>query len=44
MVTGLPHFFAGMILLLAVDAFAELVVFEWLEWNGTMNNDCFFML
>ena len=39
MVTGLARFFAVMILLMAVDFFAELVVFEWLESNGTMKND-----
>ena len=34
----------GLILLFALDLFAELVVFEWLEWNGTTKNDWFFML
>jgi len=34
----------GLTGLLAVDLFAELYVFEWLEWNGTDKNDWFFML
>ena len=34
----------GLILLFALDLFAELVVFEWLDWNGTTKNDWFFML
>ncbi len=34
----------GLLALLAVDLFAELYVFEWLEWNGTDKNDWFFML
>jgi hypothetical protein len=34
----------GLLVLLAVDLFAELYVFEWLEWNGTDKNDWFFML
>ena len=35
---------AGLAGLLAVDLFAELYVFEWLQWNGTDKNDWFFML
>ena len=31
-------------MLLAIDVLAELVIFEWLEWNGTTKNDWFFML
>jgi len=34
----------GLLVLLAVDLFAELYVFEWLQWNGTDKNDWFFML
>ncbi len=34
----------GLVGLLAVDLFAELYVFEWLQWNGTDKNDWFFML
>ena len=34
----------GLALLLALDLFAEAVVFEWLQWNGTTKNDWFFML
>ena len=34
----------GLALLLAIDLFAEAVVFEWLQWNGTTKNDWFFML
>ena len=34
----------GLALLLAIDFFAEAVVFEWLQWNGTTKNDWFFML
>tara|TARA_Y100001958_G_scaffold151071_1_gene135597 strand:+ start:468 stop:674 length:207 start_codon:yes stop_codon:yes gene_type:complete len=40
----LARFFAGAVLLLAIDVLAELVIFEWLEWNGTTKNDWFFML
>ena len=28
----------------SVDVFAEAVVFEWLQWNGTTKNDWFFLL
>ena len=34
----------GLALLLAIDLFAEAIVFEWLQWNGTTKNDWFFML
>ncbi len=34
----------GFVLLIALDAFMEMYVFEWLEWNGTSKNDWFFML
>jgi hypothetical protein len=38
------HWLVGLVLLLAIDLFAEAVVFEWLQWNGTTKNDWFFML
>ena len=38
------HWLGGLALLLAIDLFAEAVVFEWLQWNGTTKNDWFFML
>ena len=38
------HWLVGLTLLLAIDLFAEAVVFEWLQWNGTTKNDWFFML
>jgi hypothetical protein len=38
------HWLVGLALLLAIDLFAEAVVFEWLQWNGTTKNDWFFML
>ena len=38
------HWLLGLLILFAIDLFAELVVFEWLEWNGTTKNDWFFML
>ena len=34
----------GAALLLIIDVFAEAVVFEWLQWNGTTKNDWFFLL
>ena len=34
----------GLFALLAVVLFAQAVVFEWLQWNGTTKNDWFFML
>ena len=38
------HWLVGLASLLAIDLFAEAVVFEWLQWNGTTKNDWFFML
>jgi len=34
----------GFVVLFAFDLFMELIVFEWLQWNGTTKNDWFFML
>ena len=34
----------GFLALVAVVLFAQAVVFEWLQWNGTTKNDWFFML
>ncbi|MGB2172245.1 MAG: hypothetical protein ACPH63_05380 [Flavobacteriaceae bacterium] len=34
----------GFVLLIALDAFMEVFVFEWLAWNGTTKNDWFFLL
>ena len=34
----------GLMVLIAVVLFAQSVIFEWLEWNGTDKNDWFFML
>lgn len=34
----------GLLVLIAVVLFAQSVLFEWLEWNGTDKNDWFFML
>jgi len=28
----------------ALDLFAEAIIFEWLQWNGTTKNDWFFIL
>ena len=39
--TELAGFFAEVIMLLAVDVFTELVMFERLEWNGTTKIDWF---
>lgn len=44
MVAEFIRLLVGLILLFAIDLFAELVVFEWLDWNGTTKNDWFFML
>ena len=44
MLKALTHWLLGLLILFAIDLFAELVVFEWLEWNGTTKNDWFFML
>ena len=30
--------------MLSFDLFMEGIVFEWLEWNGTVKNDWFFVL
>jgi len=30
--------------LIVISLFAEAIVFEWLQWNGTTKNDWFFML
>jgi len=42
------HFFLiwvfGFFVLLSFDLFMEGIIFEWLEWNGTIKNDWFFML
>ena len=42
------HFFLiwvfGFFALLSFDLFMEGIIFEWLEWNGTIKNDWFFML
>lgn len=34
----------GFLALVAIVLFAQAVVFEWLQWNGTTKNDWFFML
>lgn len=34
----------GFLGLVAIVLFAQAVVFEWLQWNGTDKNDWFFML
>ena len=33
-----------LIALIALDLFAEKIVFEWLQWNGTTKNDWFFII
>ena len=43
-ITELLRWCLGAALLLIIDVFAEAVVFEWLQWNGTTKNDCFFLL
>ena len=43
-ITELLRWCLGAALLLTVDVFAEAVVFEWLQWNGTTKNDWFFLL
>jgi len=30
--------------LVALDLFAETIIFEWLQWNGTTKNDWFFII
>ncbi|MDA9762621.1 hypothetical protein N9D36_01695 [Gammaproteobacteria bacterium] len=34
----------GFFLLLSFDLFMEGIIFEWLEWNGTIKNDWFFAM
>jgi len=43
-ITELLRWCLGAALLLIIDIFAEAVVFEWLQWNGTTKNDWFFLL
>jgi len=43
-ITELLRWCLGAALLLTIDVFAEAVVFEWLQWNGTTKNDWFFLL
>ena len=43
-ITELLRWCLGAALLLIIDVFAEAVVFEWLQWNGTTQNDWFFLL
>ena len=43
-ITELLRWCLGAALLLIIDMFAEAVVFEWLQWNGTTKNDWFFLL
>ena len=43
-ITELLRWCLGAALLLIIDVFAEAVVFEWLQWNGTTKNDWFFLL
>ena len=33
-----------LFLLLSFDLFMEGIIFEWLEWNGTIKNDWFFAM
>ena len=40
----ITNWFLVFIGLIILDLFAEAVVFEWLQWNGTAKNDWFFML
>ena len=35
------HWLLGFVALVVVVLFAQLVVFEWLKWNGTTTNDWF---
>jgi hypothetical protein len=30
--------------LVALDLFAETIIFEWLQWNETTKNDWFFII
>ena len=34
----------GFFVLLSFDLFMGGIVFEWLDWNGTLKNDWFFAL
>ena len=43
-ITELLRWCLGAALLLIIDVFAEAVVFERLQWNGTTKNDWFFIL
>jgi hypothetical protein len=43
-ITELLRWCLGAALVLIIDVFAEAVVFEWLQWNGTTQNDWFFLL
>ena len=43
-ITELLRWCLGAALLLIIDVFAEAVIFEWLQWNGTTKNDWFFLL
>jgi zinc transporter ZupT len=36
------HWLLGFVALVVVVLFAQMVVFEWLKWNGTSKNDWFF--
>ncbi len=44
MIKFILQWFLGFLLLFALDAFMEIFVFEWLNWNGTSMNDWFYML
>ena len=43
-ITEVLRWCLGAAFLLIIDVFAEAVVFEWLQWNGTTKNDWFFLL
>ena len=43
-ITELLRWCLGAALLLIIDVFEEAVVFEWLKWNSTPQNDWFFLL
>ena len=40
----IPLWIFGFFVLFSFDLFMEGIVFEWLEWNGTIKNDWFFAL
>ena len=40
----IPLWIFGFFVLLSFDLFMEGIVFEWLEWNGTVKNDWFFVI